>query len=68
MFLIDEPTASIEPRITAQIYQLIRGLARNGKAILLVDQNIKGALSIADYVYVMRTGSLYTEGERAIRR
>lgn len=65
VFLIDEPTASIEPRITAQIYQLIRGLARNGKAILLVDQNIKGALSIADYVYVMRTGSLYTEGERA---
>ncbi len=65
IFLIDEPTASIEPRVTAQIYELIRGLAREGKAILLVDQNIKGALGIADYVYVMRTGTLYAEGPRA---
>ena len=48
VMLIDEPTASIEPRIAAQIYALIAGLARDGKAILLVDQNIKGALGIAD--------------------
>ncbi|HEY1935975.1 MAG TPA: ABC transporter ATP-binding protein [Acetobacteraceae bacterium] len=64
VMLIDEPTASIEPRIAAQIYALIAGLARDGKAILLVDQNIVGALGIADYVYVMRTGSLLTEGPR----
>lgn len=64
-FLIDEPTASIEPRIAAQIYNLIQSLAHNGKAVLLVDQNIKGALSIADHVYVMRTGSLFTEGPRS---
>jgi len=64
VMLIDEPTASIEPRISAQIYALITGLARDGKAILLVDQNIKGALGIADYVYVMRTGVLFAEGPR----
>jgi branched-chain amino acid transport system ATP-binding protein len=64
VMLIDEPTASIEPRTAAQIYALIAGLAREGKAILLVDQNIKGALGIADYVYVMRTGSLFAEGPR----
>lgn len=64
-FLIDEPTASIEPRIAAQIYGLITDLARGGKAILLVDQNIKGALGVADYVYVMRTGALFAEGARA---
>jgi branched-chain amino acid transport system ATP-binding protein len=64
VMLIDEPTASIEPRIAAQIYGLIAGLAQEGKAILLVDQNIKGALGIADYVYVMRTGSLFAEGPR----
>ena len=64
VMLIDEPTASIEPRIAAQIYALIAGLARDGKAILLVDQNIKGALGIADYVYVMRTGSLFAAGPR----
>jgi branched-chain amino acid transport system ATP-binding protein len=65
VMLIDEPTASIEPRVAAQIYELISGLARDGKAILLVDQNIKGALGIADHVYVMRTGSLLEEGPRA---
>jgi branched-chain amino acid transport system ATP-binding protein len=64
VMLIDEPTASIEPRISAQIYALIAGLARDGKAILLVDQNIKGALGIADHVYVMRTGTLFAEGPR----
>jgi branched-chain amino acid transport system ATP-binding protein len=65
VMLIDEPTASIEPRVAAQIYGLIRDLAGAGKAILLVDQNITGALGIADYVYVMRTGTLFTEGPRA---
>jgi branched-chain amino acid transport system ATP-binding protein len=66
VMLIDEPTASIEPRVAAQIYELIAGLARDGKAILLVDQNIKGALGIADHVYVMRTGTLLEEGPRAM--
>jgi ABC-type branched-subunit amino acid transport system ATPase component len=64
VMLIDEPTASIEPRVAAQIYRLIADLARAGKAILLVDQNIVGALGIADYVYVMRTGAVFDEGPR----
>jgi branched-chain amino acid transport system ATP-binding protein len=65
VLLMDEPTASIEPRVAAQIYEIIAGLARAGKAVLLVDQNIKGALGIADHVYVMRTGTLFEEGPRA---
>jgi branched-chain amino acid transport system ATP-binding protein len=64
VFLIDEPTAGIEPRVAAQIYVLIKELAAQGKAILLVDQNIKRALEIADYVYVMRTGTVLSEGSR----
>jgi branched-chain amino acid transport system ATP-binding protein len=65
LFLIDEPTAGIEPRVAALIYDLIKSLAAQGKAILLVDQNIKRALEIADYVYVMRTGTVLSEGSRA---
>jgi len=65
LFLIDEPTAGIEPRVAALIYDLIKSLAAQGKAILLVDQNIKRALEIADYVYVMRTGTILSEGSRA---
>ena len=55
VFLIDEPTAGIEPRVATMIYGFIKDLAAKGKAVLLVDQNIKRALEIADYVYVMRT-------------
>ena len=64
VFLIDEPTAGIEPRVALQIYGLIKDLAAQGKAVLLVDQNIKRALEIADYVYVMRTGTVLSEGSR----
>jgi len=64
VLLIDEPAAGVEPRVAAVIYELIRGLAAQGKAILLVDQNIKRALEIADHVYVMRTGTVLSEGSR----
>jgi branched-chain amino acid transport system ATP-binding protein len=64
LMLIDEPTAGIEPRVAAQIYELIKDLSRQGKAVMLVDQNIKRALEIADYVYVMRTGTVLSQGSR----
>lgn len=64
LLLIDEPTAGVEPRVAALIYDLIRGMAAQGKAVLLVDQNIKRALEIADYVYVMQTGTMLSEGSR----
>src|SRR6266705_5969255 len=66
LLLIDEPTAGVEPRVATLIYDLIRGLAAQGKAVLLVDQNIKRALEIADYVYVMRTGTVLSEGSREV--
>ena len=64
LFLIDEPTAGIEPRVAGIIYEMIKDLAAQSKAVLLVDQNIKRALEIADYVYVMRTGTVLSEGSR----
>ncbi|PYM43118.1 MAG: ABC transporter ATP-binding protein [Candidatus Rokuibacteriota bacterium] len=64
LLLIDEPTAGVEPRVAAVIYQTIKDLAAQGKAVLLVDQNIKRALEIADYIYVMRTGTMLSEGSR----
>jgi branched-chain amino acid transport system ATP-binding protein len=65
VYLIDEPTAGIDPRTSAGIYTLIQSLAReSGKAILLVDQDIKSALAIADYVYVVKNGSVVSHGSR----
>ena len=55
--------------VTEADYDLIKGLAAQGKAVLLVDENIKRALEIADYVYVMRTGYGAVRGlARGVRR
>lgn len=66
VYLIDEPTAGIDPSTSEEIYELIASLARDaGKAILLVDQDIKSALAIADYVYVVKNGGVASQGSRA---
>jgi branched-chain amino acid transport system ATP-binding protein len=65
VYLIDEPTAGIDPRTSENVYELIASLARGaGKAILLVDQDIKSAMAIADYVYVVKNGSVASQGSR----
>jgi len=65
VYLIDEPTAGIEPRTSEEIYEIIQSLARDlDKAILLVDQDIKSALAIADYVYVVKNGTVTVQGPR----
>jgi branched-chain amino acid transport system ATP-binding protein len=53
LLLIDEPTVGVEPRVAAVIYETIKALAAQGKAVLLVDQNIKRALEI---VWVLAKG------------
>jgi branched-chain amino acid transport system ATP-binding protein len=66
VYLIDEPTAGIDPRTSEEIYELVASLAREaGKAILLVDQDIKSALAIADYVYVVKNGGVASHGSRS---
>jgi len=65
VFLIDEPSAGVDPLTSSEVYRMIDRLAHDeGKAVLLVDQDIARALAVADYVYVMRNGSLFAEGPR----
>jgi branched-chain amino acid transport system ATP-binding protein len=64
-YLIDEPTAGVDPQTSGTIYEIVEGLAKDlGKAVLLVDQDIRAALAITDYVYVVKTGSVFSEGAR----
>lgn len=66
LYLIDEPSAGVDPITSAEVYRIIEWLAREQeKAILLVDQNIKRALAVADHIYVIRNGALFAEGPRA---
>lgn len=65
LYLIDEPTAGVDPKTSEDIYEMVHDLARSlDKAVLLVDQDIKSALEITDYVYVVKTGSVFAEGPR----
>ncbi|MBZ9873703.1 ABC transporter ATP-binding protein [Mesorhizobium sp. BR1-1-9] len=66
VYLIDEPTAGVDPQTSETIYDIVRDLARElGKAVLLVDQDIRAALAITDYVYVVKNGTVFSEGARA---
>ena len=65
VYLIDEPTAGVDPQTSETIYEIIERLARElGKAVLLVDQDIRAALAITDYVYVVKNGTVFSEGGR----
>lgn len=60
--MMDEPSMGLAPLIVRDIFEIIENLKKEGKTILLVEQNARAALGIADRGYVMETGSLFLEG------
>ena len=62
LLLMDEPSMGIAPLIVRDISRIIRQLHADGTPILLVEQNSKMALGLADYGYVMDTGNIVLEG------
>jgi branched-chain amino acid transport system ATP-binding protein len=64
LILVDEPTAGLAVILSNEIYQLLVGLKNEGITVLLVDQNIRQAIKIADYVYVLELGRNRHEGPR----
>ncbi len=62
MILMDEPSMGLAPLIVRNIFKVVEELRRQGKTILIVEQNAKAVLEIADRGYVMETGSLVMEG------
>ena len=65
LLLLDEPSLGLAPRIVRDIFAIIAALRSTGVAILLVEQNARAALHIADYGYVLETGELAFEGPSA---
>jgi len=63
LLLLDEPSMGLAPLIVADIFKMIKDINETGTTILLVEQNAKQALKIADYGYVLETGRLALEGE-----
>jgi branched-chain amino acid transport system ATP-binding protein len=65
LLLLDEPSMGLAPRLVAEIFGHIAALKARGTTILLVDQNARAALAIADRGYVMETGRIVLEGAAA---
>ena len=61
--LMDEPSMGLSPKLVKEIFSIIRKLHEQGTTILLVEQNAKMALSIADRAYVLETGRITMEGD-----
>jgi branched-chain amino acid transport system ATP-binding protein len=62
VMLLDEPSMGLAPVLVEQIFNIIREINKQGTSILLVEQNAKMALSIADRAYVLETGSIVLQG------
>jgi branched-chain amino acid transport system ATP-binding protein len=62
LLMLDEPSLGLAPLIIKEIFRIISELKQTGVAILLVEQNARAALQIADYGYVLETGEVSLAG------
>ncbi|CAO3359916.1 ABC transporter ATP-binding protein [Azospirillum palustre] len=62
LLMLDEPSLGLAPLVTKEIIAAVAGLRDRGVSILLIEQNARAALAVADYAYVMETGSIMLEG------
>jgi len=62
LLMFDEPSLGLAPVVVTQVFAIIRRLAKEGLTILLVEQNLKKALEVADRGYVVETGSITMQG------
>ena len=63
--MLDEPSLGLAPMLVQMIFQAIEELRRSGLAILLVEQNVRAALRLAERAYVLETGAIVAEGPSA---
>lgn len=62
LLLLDEPSMGLAPLMVAEIFKAIQEINREGTTILLVEQNVRQALKIANYAYVLETGKIVLYG------
>jgi len=63
LMLLDEPSLGLAPMLVEEIFRIIREIHDHGTTVLLVEQNANKALSIADYGYVLETGTVSLAGD-----
>lgn len=63
LIMMDEPSLGLAPLLVQEVFEIIREINKEGKTILLVEQNAFGALNVADYAYVLEVGVITLEGK-----
>lgn len=63
MLLMDEPSMGLSPLLVGEIFQIIQDVNKSGTTVLLVEQNAKKALEIANRAYVLETGTVSMQGD-----
>ena len=62
LMMMDEPSLGLAPLLVKDVFDIIKQIHKEGMTILLIEQNAHAALQIADYGYVLETGSIVLEG------
>ncbi len=62
IILMDEPSMGLSPLLVTEIFDIIESIKKSGTTVLLVEQNAKKALSVADRAYVLETGKIVLSG------
>ena len=68
LLLLDEPSLGLAPMVVEEIFRVIKDLRSRGISILLVEQNVMGALNISDRGYIMEIGKMAAHGKAAEMR
>jgi len=65
LLMLDEPSMGLAPRMVSQVYQILQELKDEGTTLLLIEQNARAALKLADRGYVLETGRIILDGSAA---
>jgi branched-chain amino acid transport system ATP-binding protein len=63
LLLLDEPSLGLAPLVVTDIFRTIKGINKEGTTVLLVEQNVKQALKVSHFSYVLETGRMVLKGE-----
>jgi branched-chain amino acid transport system ATP-binding protein len=62
ILLLDEPSMGLSPLLVRQVFEIVQSIHREGATVLLVEQNARLALSVAEHAYVLERGKVVFEG------
>ena len=62
LVMLDEPSLGLAPLLVKEVFDIIRTINKQGKTVLLVEQNAYAALKVADYAYVLEVGNIVLQG------